>query len=342
MKNILLIVDGKAGHTSISRGVIESIREHTNVNVIEIKARLRSIIFKRILKLLLNRFSFWEGKKWIIDFFYKKFQFPEDIKYDMIISTGGTTSFLNIMLSKYLHVPNVYCSSLRGLHYKHFTHLVSIEKHNYENEIIVDLAPLVFKYNTSDIDIFRSTYNISKQDQVWSVLIGGRTKEYPFETSDLISMVKNIIDLAKREGATLCITTSRRTSLEVEEKLNDLYEVEKDIIKKIVLYNHKIEKVVGNFLAVSTKVFVTEDSGSMITEAVLSKKNVYTIKSFTTNISGIYQHFIQNLLRKHMIVSVEIESIPKITFKEYFSKNKQSPSDVVSQALIYLFEDEQK
>jgi mitochondrial fission protein ELM1 len=45
-----------------------------------------------------------------------------------------------------------------------------------------------------------------------------------------------------------------------------------------VAYNQKPQKVIGAFLALSETVFVTEESASMVSEAVASGKSVITIK----------------------------------------------------------------
>ena len=66
-------------------------------------------------------------------------------------------------------------------------------------------------------------------------------------------------------------------------------------------------------------IFCTEDSSNMITEAILSKKKVYTIKSKKIKCNELFYNFIQKLEQKKYIYSIEIDKINKITFEEEFN-----------------------
>lgn len=337
-KNIILITDGKAGHENISKGVIHTIEQYHDINIIKVHAKLRSTWLKRIITVILNQSSFWKEKKSLIDLFYQKVDVPEKMHYDLIVSTGGTTSFLNVMLSQYLGCPNLYCSSLRGLKYTFFTYIVSLEDHRYPNEIVVDTPPLSLKYNSEDVEKFRSENSILKTDSIWSVLIGGPTEDYPYSSNDFEKMVRSIIQLAKDHHTKLCITTSRRTTEKMEEKLYKIFDEEKDMIKKYVLYNQKPEKVMSVFLAVADKIFCTEESGSMVTEAVLSKKPVYTIKTDKANPKGIYKSFIYKLINHQNIVSTDVGNISLITFTEPIKSIEKYPAEIVYTKIKYLLE----
>jgi hypothetical protein len=336
MKNILLITDRKAGHENISKGIITEIKKYKDINIIEVEAKLYLSCFKQILKQLINKTKFWYKKLWLIKLFYKNLELPiEEMNYDLIISTGGTTSFLNIMLGKYFDCPNIYCSSLRGLNHKHFTHIVSLEKHNYKNEIIVELAPLNITYNIENIQKFKEQYNISDSDSIISVLIGAKTEYYPFKDYEIIDMIKSIVFLSEQYNKTVLITTSRRTSINVEKELQKITKLNKTV-KKCVCYNIQAEKVVNTFLYLSDIVFVTEDSGSMISEALLSKKRVYTIKTKLSKPKGIYKRFIKRLQDNSRLISLDINQIKDINFNEKILEIEEIPSYRVYKKIEYL------
>ncbi|MCF6192453.1 MAG: mitochondrial fission ELM1 family protein, partial [Candidatus Hydrothermae bacterium] len=73
-----------------------------------------------------------------------------------------------------------------------------------------------------------------------------------------------------------------------------LYKKNSDIIHKCILFNQKPQKVVNYFLSNADVIFCTEDSGSMITESILSKKKVYTIRPKKVRLNKAYKIFIQN------------------------------------------------
>ena len=339
MKTIVLITDGKPGHENISKGIIQQIQQYHKIDVVKVSAKLRSSIFKRILRFCLNRCSFWKRKRWFIALFYKDALLQSISSADLIISTGGSTSFLNIMLKYLLGVPNIYCSSLRGLNPEHFTKTVSLVSHGYKNEIVVNMAPLFFPDNQKAVLQFKEHYHICDEDIVWSILIGGRTKDYPFRKEDIEILLKNILFLAEKENAKLCITTSRRTAEDIEEGIEKIIRsYGKERVVKTVLYRRKPEKVMGVFLAVSNRIFVTEDSGSMITESVLSRKNVYTLKPKNSVPKGIYQNFIKKLTEEHLIVSVPIPDLSSRTLEKTCSVVKELPSQTVYSHIQDFFE----
>jgi len=335
MKNILLITDRKAGHENISKGIITEIKKYKDINIIEVEAKLYISNLKHILKFLINNSLFWYKKSWFIKLFYKQVNILNHNKdYDLIISTGGTTSFLNIMLSKYFECPNIYCSSLRGLNYNYFTHVISIEKHDFPNEIVLELAPVNLIYNQKNIQKFKDKYQINSS--IISFLIGGKTKYYQFSTNEVIDITREIISLAKRYDKKLLITTSRRTSLDIENQLNILSKEEKNIVQKCICYNTNPEKVMSILLYLSEVVFVTEDSGSMISEAILSQKRVYTIEAKKTNIEGIYKNFIDKLKKNNRVVPVKKDEIKCIDFNENINPIEKLPSYIVYKKIEYL------
>jgi mitochondrial fission protein ELM1 len=315
--NILLITDNKPGHENISKGIIAEIQKYQNVNILIQYAKLRSSIFKKPLTWILNRTSFWKKNRWLINLSYKNVNFEKLNSIDIIISTGGATSFLNVMLSHITNAPNIYCSSLRGLDNKLFSHIISLQKLGYDNEIVLDLAPI------ESFDINKA----NMQKDTWALLIGGPTKDYPFTDDEMFTLVSNLIQLAKDKNSKLYITTSRRTSILLENRLKQF--TNNKYIKELVLFNHTSKKIARVFLENAEMIFCTQDSGSMITEAVLCKKPVYTIYTNRANPKGINKKFIENLINKNYIISINIEDIKNINLNNDFNFIQESPSKIV-------------
>jgi len=335
MKHILLISDNKPGHENISRGIIEEISRHNQVEVSVVYVKLRSKILKRCLRWLLNRSLDTKYYHHLIKLFYKDARWDQK-RFDCIISTGGDTSFINIMLSKILNCPNIYCSSLRGLDNTLFNYIISIVHKGYQNEIVVDMAPLSLDLKYDNLAALKQSYHLLSDKKTWSVLIGGSTKEYLFSKDNFKEMIEQMIFLAKKHHAELLVTTSRRTSPDIEKLLSDVYAENQDVIRKMVLYNKKPEKVIRDYLTLADTVFCTEDSGSMITEAILGKKPLYTIRSDNANPQGVYKPFIEKLIANQYIVSVNIGEISDITFQEPFEVITKKPAEVVYEQLKVL------
>ena len=321
--NVLIVTDKKMGHENISMGIAKYISKEIDVNIKKVEAKLRVKILSKIATFIVNNFNL-KNIEFLVKLFYKNITIPKG-KFNLIISTGGDTSFLNICLSKLFNIPNIYCSSLRGINPNLFTYIVSIVDHNIPNEIVVDLAPLYVEIEPKTLD-----------GKYIAILIGGPTKIYQFKDEEFIEIVKNIINLANKMGYKILLTTSRRTPILVEEKLGKLSK--NDLIKEAVLYNKNPKKVINFFLSNADIVFCTEDSSNMITEAILSKKKVYTIKSKKIKFNELFYNFIQKLEQKKFIHSIEIDKIDKITFDEKFNLIEKSPGEIVVEKIKKLWE----
>jgi len=325
---VLLITDKKAGHESISRGLIKGLREEWETETVEVYAKIRAKFLKKIATIMLNHLSLTKKNiPLLTKLFYKNQTFDFNQKFDLVVSTGGDTSFLNILMSSYLNIPNIYCSSLRGLKPTLFTHTVSIINNHIPNEIVVDFPPIHVEIKEKEL-----------KGKYIAILIGGATKNYRFRDDEFVKLVKNSIELAKKMGYKILLTTSRRTPVKVEKKIKELYKQNKKTIQKCVLYNEKPLKVVNFFLSNADVIFCTEESGSMITESILAKKRLYTIKPKQTNLNRLYRLFIENITQKGYAHSVLVDNIEKITLMKNFHYIEEKPDKIIRNKIRNIVE----
>ena len=319
MLNVLIITDKRAGHESLSNGLAKNLEKRWRVQSYKIESQIRAKFLKKIATFILNTIKLnRKNIPFFIKLLYKNFSMDFDKNYDLIISTGGDTSFLNILLANYLKIPNIYCSSLRGLKNTHFSYIISIIDNHIQNEIVVDTPPIHVELQ-----------NKTLSGEYIAILIGGATKNYSFSDDDFVEIVKNSIELAKSRGYKILLSTSRRTPIEVENRLERICEEEKEIVKESVLFNKKPKKIVNYFLSNASVVFCTEDSGSMITESIIAKKRVYTIKPKKRKLNRLYKLFMKNLTDKGYIYSTEIEEIKNLSLKEDFSFIKSKDTEKI-------------
>jgi len=329
---ILLITDKKSGHQSVSNGIIKSLQKDNEILITEVYSKIRAKFLKKIATIALNNINLNSRNIPIfIKFFYKDIQLDLHQKYDLIISTGGDTAFLNILASKYSNTPNIYCSSLRGLKHSHFTHMVSIMDNHIPNEIVVDLPPVHVEIKPKSLE-----------GKYLAVLIGAATKNYRFDDNDFIKIVENSINIADKKGYKILLTTSRRTPIEVENRIEKLCVKNKNIVERFVLFNKKPQKVMSYYLSNADAIICTEDSGSMITESILSKKRVYTVKPKNIKLNRVYSSFMQNIQNRGYILSVEIEKMSKIRLNERFNFIEIRPSFKIIKAIHKTIKDSKK
>jgi mitochondrial fission protein ELM1 len=324
--NVLVIKDDKPGHYNQTEGLILQLKEvYTEVNIEYIEIEIKSKLLRKFLRVLLNNFtSFFQKKKNLhyLSFFYKSFKLPEN-KPDLVLSTGGNTSNFNVWITKAYNCKNILNGALRGLKEELFTYITTVVDLGYKNQIILDVAPSIITtkklYDSSQEFINEKKIDTTKT--YYSLLIGGNGSGYSYDNEffdDLINFVKKI---SLEQNISWLITTSRRTPLENEIKLQKELENHSSYF---VAYNLKEEKVLLPFFALSKKIFVTEESASMISEAISSCKPVFTIKPKNINDNRNYQIILEKFKKEKLIFSMNLEKevdINSIIFNKKVIRN---------------------
>jgi len=308
---ILKITDGKAGHITVTDGVIEAIKKHYKVQIIELNVTLRVKFFLSLLKFIFN--SDWLSKKiskddWLVPFFYKNYEKPSQ-QIDLIISSGGDTSFINIWLSNILDVNNIYCSGLRGIKPERFSLIISTLELGLNNSIILEIAPTKIGSKTisHDATLFCKDRGFNEQEKYFVLLIGGDGAGYRYQNKDLENLVKNFMELTVKSEAKALITTSRRTGIENEKFLKEQFSKYDEYVTYSVYYQQDPEKVVAVYLHLASAIFVTEESGSMITESLFSKKPLFTLRPKTVKDQKRYELFLNDLYHKKRMILLNLE-----------------------------------
>jgi mitochondrial fission protein ELM1 len=304
--NILVIKDDKPGHYNQTEGLVLLLKDiYPNSNIEYIDIEIKNKISRKILKYLLNRFPklFKDIKSFrYLKYFYKKFSIPK-IKPDLIISTGGNTSNFNAWLSLAHGSKNLLNGALRGLKEELFTYVTTVIDLGYKNQIILDVAPnTITKEKLIEKSIeFSKLHNLDINQKYYSLLIGGDGAGYKYNDKfydDLIDFVEKVY---KEKNIKWFITTSRRTPLEIENKLEEKL---KDYCSYVVSYNKKEEKVLLPFFGLSEAIFVTEESSSMISEAISSGKNVFTLGNEYSNSDENYKKILNKFESNKQIIRV--------------------------------------
>lgn len=316
---VLFLKDDKPGHYNQTEGLLFYLREISpNLEVEYIEVEIKSKFSRKILRFLLNNFSsFFERKSRLkyLSFFYKNYKLPKN-NPDLIISTGGNVSNINAWFSKAYNCKNILNGALRGLKEELFTYVTTVIDLGYKNQIILDVAPSLITKEKLKLaaNKFLEEKKLSKEFIYYSLLIGGDGAGYKYDDkfyNDLIDFVKNI---SKEKNIKWLITTSRRTPEKIEEKLKNSL---KDFCAYFVDYNNNPQKVMLPFLGLSEKIFVTEESSSMISEAILSEKDVITLRGKDIKLGFNYQKILDKFVTSNYIMRYKFdENIEKFISKK--------------------------
>lgn len=302
MKKILILSDGRPGHFNQSLAVAEAIKgmDAAEVKYIEVKVKK---FRKYLLRTLLNTGfgqKLCKGGRFLkfISLFYEGYTW--DQKPDIIISAGKDTSLLNALLALSYGSKNFFTGHPKKLDHHLFTAILTVLDLGYENQIILDVAPT--RSYSGDLKEFAKKYDLDLQGEYYTLLIGGDGSGYHYTYEDieqLITFVNSTADKVK-----WLVTTSRRTPVVFEEKMAKEMKAE-----CFIAYHQDPQKVVAGFLELSKAVFVTEESASMVSEGVASRKPVVTLVPGHYAIDKNYVRILDKFKKEGRIKSENISAL---------------------------------
>lgn len=328
MKNIWVLSDGKPGHYNQSLAVAEALQALTPATVHTISLRVGKI-GKYLLRGLLNR----KWGRWILKRFFSfnaailfyDVDLPEGIP-DIIVSSGKDTSMLNALLGIWYGAKTLYIGHPKKLDNRLFTHVLTVLSLGFDNEIVLDVAPtLPYK---GDFEEFCNKYKLDPNTRYWTLLIGGDGAGYRYTQQEIEALIAFVN--ATSEQIQWLVTTSRRTPEDFEVQMQKQMKT-----AVFVAYNQKPEKVIGGFLALSERVFVTEESASMVSEAVASGKPVVTLYPASYSSEEDYR----KILRKFETSELAFERKAilslnrQMTFQEHTTSFKNSLSEILKKRM---------
>lgn len=171
-----------------------------------------------------------------------------------VVSAGSETYYANKVLARRLGVPAVAIMLPRGYGYD-FDLIVAQDHDRPPSRKNILSLPV----NLCHVEP-QGLVGKSGQQPCVALVIGGPSRHFRMDPDRLREQVERIFRLFPH--AELMVTTSRRTPREVETMLAAMP------FGRSILYSQEPINPVPDFLAISDYVFVTEDSTSMISEAV--------------------------------------------------------------------------
>ena len=249
----------------------------------------------------------------------------EDIKIknvDLLIATGGNTAHICASLGKIYSVMTIQNGKASGILSSNYKLHITLDKRKGPSNIRTFFPP-----NTTKL-----VNKTSKNNKVL-FLIGGNGSGYTFQKNDFNVLINNIKKFSTKNNISPIIVTSRRTPFFLE----DLMHAElKDICDSSSVWYHKdnsnfnLQKLFNE----SDMIFVTEESSTMIAEAICSGLPVVTIypekhKKEKRHQDQVYKYIKTNLITRISIKS-ELEfndcnirnNIKKIKMEKQDLKNK--------------------
>jgi mitochondrial fission protein ELM1 len=295
VRTVLVLNDGKAGHLNQSLAIAGLLRrarstqgagpDQTKIVTVDVKYKNK---FSKILLNFCSIFASWRchGRMGIMKACLGDETYNTLMKNysDFVVSCGSSLTPVNIFMSKENNAKNIIVMKPAVPMTLRKFNLAVIPRHDKpcksKNVVVTDLAPNLINEEKmkKDMDSLKAHICSEVKDAV-AFFVGGDNPEFRLTGDIANSAIEGIVEFCKeRSGASILATTSRRTSPEVESILKHRLG-NNPKCKFLVIANEKNHDfTVGGILGLSRIVVVSEESISMISEAITAEKKVIVFR----------------------------------------------------------------
>ncbi len=270
MKTVWIVSEGSPGHISQSIGLVEALAAIIPLQSVIIlgKTSVRGWI-RPIVRTLMGT----KGRplnNYILNRI-TNLEIPADAKRpDLIVSSGGKSVFAARTLAERHKVPYVFIGEHKPYPAEWFHTIISpVPKESCKNSIDIELIPTPV---TPEFIKQKGT----TEKGLWCMIIGGASRSRRFNENDWRAIANGMNDLAVRKKIRWLLTTSRRTGKETEDLLKK--QINPEFLEDAIWWADQPRRELYEFIARSEVLCVTQDSITMVTEAVSSGKPVVAIR----------------------------------------------------------------
>jgi mitochondrial fission protein ELM1 len=269
MKTVWIISEGSPGHVSQSVGLVDALARLVPVQQVMVKGRSK---VRGWLRPWVRKIMGPQGQplgtallQWVTTL-----EIPEDSPCpDLIVSSGGKSVFAAKTLAGRYDAPYVFIGERKPYPAEWFHTIISpVPGESCVNSIDVELIPTPV---TPEMIAQKGTV----QKGLWCMIIGGASRSHRFKEKDWIDLAEGMNVLAEREKIRWLLTTSRRTGEKAEAVLKQ--HLNPDILEDAIWWAAKPRRELYAFMARAEVLFVTQDSVTMVTEAISAGKRTVTV-----------------------------------------------------------------
>ena len=331
---VWVLSDDQPGHYNLSRGVVSALRRIQPVQESWVTVRLRVGLGRNILRLLLNHVRTPLPMGWL-KLFYEMDDLP-DQGCDLIVSAGGKTSFANAWLARLKNVPNVFTGSLRRLSPVHFSVVLTLETaDNAPANLVLELPPSALDERELEVHAtqFRNQFG-AKEKPCWCMLAGGDGAGYRYREPDWRALARLMKLLADLHDIRWLLVSSRRTGTEAEQLLADC--LDEEVLAAQCWYGKGDAYSAEMWLGAAEKVFVTEDSMTMLTEAICARRPVFSLRPQQSLPNDRYMRMVQRFADRGLIYRYALNQLadqPELLNDAQHNVLEESPQESLSKQL---------
>lgn len=283
--SVWLVDEGTPGHRVQSEGVLDALqREGLALSITRIPCTTKLPGFFRPLARCAMTVA---GRYWPLQIAKRitEFQLPKAPIPSFIISSGGRSAYLNRALSCWTGSPNVYVGVPDPFPGRWFNVIMPPVEWSIAGTTVIPTGVIPSPVTPLKCRAAASQYwNGNVPANCWTLLIGGNSPSHRYESQDWKGIISCVNALSRKYGIKWLLSTSRRTGTSTEQLIQDL--LDPQAVQECTFASTNPKKVVLPYLGSAHVVFVTQDSRTMVSEAVLSGRPVVIVAPEKAQILG--------------------------------------------------------
>lgn len=321
-RRVLIISDGKAGHLRQSEAIARELVRQGLPQSRKVVLETLQVGFKNnfsrlglaLMSLLTGKYSSLlaaHSLKYFLD--KRSYEALMKLSPDIVISCGSSVASVNYLFSRLNVCRSITLLRPGALSLKRFDAVIMPahdhppkRKNIFRTEGALNLIDDAYLTEQSDQLLAAEKGALSRKQKYIGLLLGGNTKHFTLHPEAVRNAVSQIKDAANRFDYDVLITTSRRTSPEVESLLERECN---DFPRCKLVVNARLNNpsyALGGIVGLSTIVVVSPESISMVSEAASSGRHVVV---FGSRVDSRHNAFLNTLERGGYIQRAPAASI---------------------------------
>jgi Kdo2-lipid IVA lauroyltransferase/acyltransferase len=322
VRKIMVLDDGKKGHLNQSMAIVNEIKKYRlsegrdpgNIRVTKVRINFASGMRRRVFKMTAPVFGRnCQGRPGLLKWALDKESYENVIRKhaDIIISAGSGLACVNMMLKEENYARSVAVLDPGALIRGKFD-LIVVPRHDIrkksekikkdDNRIITELAPNLIGSSVEEngsVESGDGKLNVG-------VLVGGDNKYFSFPEDLVKDVILSVQGFCEEHDGYMHVTTSRRTSREVEDAAGELLSRSARCGTFVKGSEDKNTDTVEKIMRSCDILIVSMESISMVSEAVSSGKKVFVFSPVKkTGKATKYERFALDLAHRGYLTVVK-------------------------------------
>lgn len=304
--DILILADARPGHFRQSEGLAAAIARRQAVRMRRLDVRPRPVLKGTLLRLAV-RAHLPAG----ILLRLATGLAPADLgRPDLVVSAGSDTLAANVLARRLTGAANLFIGTIRNLPETDFSAvLTTFPSQGRRPRHVLAAKPTAIDADRLPVPRpFRTAGDLA--GAVLGVLVGGPTPSHRWRDADWTALAALLAAVATGTGARLRITTSRRTPAAAVAALRPLAAT--GVAEILAVYGEAPAVPLDTFFAADA-LLVTDDSATMVFEAVAARRPVVTLAPADrrpTKDDEAFEHLaVEGLIRRLAVVAATPQSL---------------------------------